>query len=90
MAAGAESPSDYLAIAAGIALVVLVSWGILRSARAAKRLLGEQGIDAMTRIMGFLLVCIGVQFVGIGVIEVATDERFLGAIVGALERLPAR
>jgi len=34
-----------------------------------KRHLGEQGIDALTRIMGFLLVCIGVQFIGIAVIE---------------------
>jgi multiple antibiotic resistance protein len=89
MAAGAESPWDYVAIAAGIVLVVLASWAILRSARGVKRLLGEQGIDAVTRIMGFLLVCIGVQFVGIGVIEVVTDERLLGAIAGALERARA-
>jgi multiple antibiotic resistance protein len=51
-----------------------------------KDFLGEQGIDALTRIMGFLLVCIGVQFIGIGVIEVASDERVLGAILEALAR----
>jgi multiple antibiotic resistance protein len=62
---------------------------ILRSARAVKRFLGEQGIDALTRIMGFLLVCIGVQFVGIAVVEVVTDERFLAGIVDALERARA-
>jgi multiple antibiotic resistance protein len=75
MAAGAHSVSDYLAIAAGIALVVLASWGVLRSARAVKRFLGEQGLDAVTRIMGFLLVCIGVQFIGIGVVEMVGGER---------------
>ncbi len=90
MAAGADSLLDLLAIVAGIVLVMLVSWAILRSARAVKRILGEQGIDAMTRIMGFLLVCIGVQFVGIGVIEVVTDERFLGELVDALEQVRAR
>jgi multiple antibiotic resistance protein len=65
---------------------VAVSWGVLRGARAVKDFLGEQGIDALTRIMGFLLVCIGVQFIGIGVIEVASDERVLGAILEALAR----
>jgi len=89
MAAGAQSIVDHLAIAAGIVLVVGASWVILRSARAVKRFLGEQGIDALTRIMGFLLVCIGVQFVGIAVVEVVTDERFLAAIVDALERARA-
>lgn len=87
MAAGAETVSDYVAIAIGIALVVVVSWGILRSARSVKRLLGEQGIDALTRIMGFLLVCIGVQFVGIGVAEVVAAPQLLGPILETLENL---
>ncbi len=87
MAAGAETVSDYVAIAIGIALVVVVSWGILRSARSVKRLLGEQGIDALTRIMGFLLVCIGVQFIGIGVAEVAADPQLLGPILETLGNL---
>jgi multiple antibiotic resistance protein len=81
MAAGAESVVDYVAVAVGIALVVLASWGVLRSARGVKRLLGDQGIDALTRIMGFLLVCIGVQFVVIGVAEVVHDPLFLLPIV---------
>jgi len=87
MAAGAKSAWEHLAIAAGIALVVAVSWGVLRSARAVKGFLGEQGIDALTRIMGFLLVCIGVQFIGIGVIDVVSNERVLGAILEALARV---
>jgi multiple antibiotic resistance protein len=90
MAAGAESIPDHLAIAAGIALVIAISWATLRGARAVKRLLGDQGIDALTRIMGFLLVCIGVQFVGMGVIEVVTDPRLLGRIAETLATLPAR
>jgi multiple antibiotic resistance protein len=89
MAAGAETVSDYVAIAIGIALVVVVSWGILRSARSVKRLLGEQGIDALTRIMGFLLVCIGVQFIGIGVSEVVADPKLLGPILETLAGLRA-
>jgi multiple antibiotic resistance protein len=90
MAAGAKSITDHLAIATGIALVIAISWATLRGARAVKRLLGDQGIDALTRIMGFLLVCIGVQFVGMGVIEVVTDPRLLGRIAETLATLPAR
>jgi multiple antibiotic resistance protein len=86
MAAGAETVANHFAIAAGIGIVMVVSYLVLSSARAVKRYLGEQGIDALTRIMGFLLVCIGVQFVGIAVIEVATDPRFVGAIADALAR----
>lgn len=86
MAAGAESTWDDLAIAVGIVLVIAVSWLVLSAARAVNRFLGEQGIDVLTRIMGFILVCIGVQFVGMAVIDVVTDERILGAIADAWAR----
>jgi len=36
--------------------------------------------------MVFILVCIGVQFVGTAVIDVVTDERLLGAIADAWAR----
>ena len=88
MAAGADSLAEYAAIAAGIAMVVAVSYAVLSSARAVKRGLGEQGLDALTRIMGFLLVCIGVQFVGVAVVEVVTDPSLLGAIADALQQRP--
>ena len=55
-----------------------------------KRLLGDQGLDALTRIMGFLLVCIGVQFVGIGVIEAASDARVLAPILETIDHLRLR
>ena len=89
MAAGAESVVDYFAVAAGIGLVIVVSWVILRSARSVNRMLGEQGIDALTRIMGFLLVCIGVQFIGIGIAEVVAAPQLLEPILETLDRLRA-
>lgn len=46
----------------GIAITALIAWGVLRGATMFTRFLGASGIDAMTRIFGFLLVCIGVQF----------------------------
>ena len=69
--------------------MIAVSWATLRGARAVKRVLGDQGLEALTRIMGFLLVCIGVQFIGIGVIEVSSDPRVLGPILKTLESLRA-
>jgi multiple antibiotic resistance protein len=35
------------------------------------KLVGKSGIEAISRLMGFLLVCMGVQFVINGVLEVA-------------------
>ena len=34
------------------------------------RLVGKGGIEAISRLMGFLLVCMGVQFIINGVLEI--------------------
>lgn len=49
----------------------------LRSAGAIMRVLGNSGVEAFSRLMGFLLVCIGVQFVINGVYEVAEEVHAL-------------
>ena len=56
-------------IAVGIALTAVFCYFVLRSATRLARFLGSSGVSAMTGIMGFLLVCIGVQFVINGVME---------------------
>jgi hypothetical protein len=43
-------------------------------------------MNAMTRIMGLILVCIGIQFVATGLIEGLTGDAVMPAIVGAVER----
>jgi multiple antibiotic resistance protein len=45
----------------GIALTSLFAWLVLRASAVFVRFLGPSGIDALTRIFGFLLVCMGVQ-----------------------------
>ncbi|QIQ21349.1 MarC family NAAT transporter [Zophobihabitans entericus] len=47
----------------------LILWFCLRSSGVIMRLFGKSGIEAISRIMGFLLVCMGVQFVINGVVE---------------------
>lgn len=52
----------YGGVTVGIAVTLVIAWAILRGASSMARLLGPSGIDAMTRIFGFLLVSIGIQF----------------------------
>jgi multiple antibiotic resistance protein len=51
------------------AMIVVLFWACLRGANRVVTILGESGIDAISRVMGFLLVCIGVQFVIDGIFE---------------------
>jgi multiple antibiotic resistance protein len=51
-------------------LVSLILWVSLRSSGAIMKLVGKSGIEAISRLMGFLLVCMGVQFIINGVLEV--------------------
>lgn len=78
----AELPEEYsrFTIYSGMvtafALMSLISWGVLKLADPVCKVLGATGIDAMTRIMGFLLVCMGMQFCINGIKEVAQDPAF--------------
>lgn len=60
-------------------LFALVLWLCLRGATGIMRFLGETGIDAFARLMGFLLVCIGVQFAINGVHDLLTAWGFIAA-----------
>ncbi len=51
-------------------VVAVIAWSALRSTDSIMRLTGKAGIDAISRLMGFLLVCMGVQFVINGVLEI--------------------
>lgn len=69
-ARGAQFTPVMHAVAITVALLfALAFWLCLRGAAGIKRWLGETGIDALARLMGFLLVCIGVQFAINGVHE---------------------
>ncbi|GGD16834.1 MarC family NAAT transporter [Franconibacter sp. IITDAS19] len=50
-------------------VVSLILWICLRSSGGVMRLVGKGGIEAISRLMGFLLVCMGVQFIINGVLE---------------------
>lgn len=52
---------SYILILAAILLAVIVAWICLREANLLLKILGKNGMGALTRIMGFLLICIAVQ-----------------------------
>ena len=65
----------HILIAIGVAIVGVISYWVLKAATRLSRVLGVAGMNAMARIMGFLLICIGVQFIINGVLDVAKVAR---------------
>lgn len=75
---------DYLAIIAGIVSVALITYIVLRLSSRMVRFIGPVGVNAMTKIMGFLIMCMGVQFVVNGILGIATDPEMLRGIKASL------
>lgn len=50
-----------------IALFALCCWGVFRMAPWLVRLLGQTGINVITRIMGLLLMALGIEFIVTGI-----------------------
>ncbi|MFI5336093.1 MAG: MarC family NAAT transporter [Opitutales bacterium] len=80
----ATSVLDYAALIAGIGVVAVISYLVLRMSGRIVRLIGPVGLNAVNRIMGFLIMCIGVQFVVNGILGIATDPELLRGIKAAL------
>jgi multiple antibiotic resistance protein len=80
----ATSWTDYIAIIAGIVSVAVITYIVLRLSSRIVGLIGPVGVNAMTKIMGFLIMCIGVQFVVNGVLGIATDPELLRGIKDVL------
>lgn len=74
MATSARVVWDYLPVALGIVIVAAISWLILRYSTRIVDVMGRTGVNALTRVMGLILVCIGVQFVVTGVVDLVADE----------------
>jgi multiple antibiotic resistance protein len=59
---------DYLLVIAAVLVMALVTYLILRVSPRLVSFLGESGISAMSRMMGFIVLAIGIQFVANGAI----------------------
>jgi multiple antibiotic resistance protein len=47
--------------------------------------IGTNGMNALSKVMGFLILCIGIQFVVNGVVGIATDPVLLRGIRDAVQ-----
>jgi multiple antibiotic resistance protein len=61
-------------VATGILVVALVVFIVLRFATKLVKFLGVNGLHAMTKIMGFIILCVGVQFIIHGALNILTGE----------------
>ncbi len=72
--------TDYAAIILGILVVAGIIYSTLRVSGRIVQLIGITGMNALTKVMGFLILCIGIQFVVNGVLGIATDPALLRSI----------
>jgi multiple antibiotic resistance protein len=61
----------HILVVIGIAITALISYLVLRASTRLHKVLGTNGINAVSKVMGFLLICIGVQFAIDGILEIA-------------------
>ena len=59
----AASATDYLVYGVAVLLTALSAFVILRIAPWLNQLIGKSGMTVITRMMGFIALAIGVQFV---------------------------
>lgn len=70
----ATEVTDYVAIIVGIIIVAMIAYVTLRLAERVVKVIGVNGMNALSKVMGFLILCIGIQFVVNGVLGIATDK----------------
>jgi len=75
---------DYVAIILGIGIVAVISYVTLRLSSSVVKIFGANFMSGMTKIMAFLLLCIGIQFVVNGTLGVLTDPTLMKALREAL------
>ncbi|MCG8375870.1 MAG: MarC family NAAT transporter [Chlorobiales bacterium] len=85
MATHVHRPVEYFAVAIGILLVAFSAWLVLRSSMEVVKFLGQTGMTALTRLMGFLLVCIGIQFIALGLFEGVTSDAVVDTLLKAYQ-----
>lgn len=60
---------DYLAIISAIFILAILTYFTLRFATYSKKFLNDSKVEVISKIMGFIIFCIGVQFIINGILE---------------------
>jgi multiple antibiotic resistance protein len=69
---------DYLAIILGILLITISCWLILKASTRILKYIGINGMHVISQLMGFMLLCVGIQFMINGVVGVVKEYHLLG------------
>jgi len=83
---GSQRILDFLGVSSAILLTALLSWFVLRGAERVNRLLGVTGMVALTRLTGFLMVCIGAQFIINGLTLILSDPSLWTGLATAVQQ----
>jgi len=83
---GFERVLDFTAVLLAIVIVALLCFATLRAAERLQRVLGPTGMIALTRLTGFLMICIGVQFIIDGLTAILRDPEFWSGLSQAVAR----
>jgi multiple antibiotic resistance protein len=81
---GFDRVVDFVGVLTAILIVALTCFATLRAAERLHRVLGPTGMIALTRLTGFLMVCIGVQFVIDGLSAILRDPGFWSGLSRAM------
>jgi multiple antibiotic resistance protein len=73
----ATSWLDYVAIILGIIIVAVISFLVLSISSRLVSAIGTNFMSGLTKIMAFLLLCIGIQFIVNGVVGVITEPSLI-------------
>jgi multiple antibiotic resistance protein len=73
---GVDKIFAYIGVVLAIFITAFISWFVLRGAGALRRFLGMNGVNSLSRIMGFLLICIGTEFAINGIRDLVLDVQF--------------
>ena len=71
---------DYVAIIIGILIVSGITYGVLRLSERIVGVIGVNGMNALSKVMGFIILCIGIQFVVNGELGIVQDPAVIRAI----------
>lgn len=73
---GFDKVLAFAGVVVAIIITAIISWIVLRGAGVMRRYFGVNGVNSLSRIMGFLLICIGIQFIVNGIRDLALDKNF--------------
>jgi multiple antibiotic resistance protein len=75
---------DWLSILVGLFSLAVICYYTLVSSSQILKWIGPNGLEVFRKIMGFLILCIGVQFVVNGVVGFLSDPQIMQPIMKAL------